>query len=261
MGTDDLTGKIALITGAGGGIGALVARELGAGGAVVAAADSDERKLEKLVAELTADGIAATAHPVDVTSADAVRIAVADVERQHGRIDHLVNAAGVLQHGAATELTDQQWAAAFAVNATGVFHVSRAVVPRMRERGSGSVVTVASNAASTPRLDMAAYAASKAAASQFTKCLGLEVAEHGIRCNIVSPGSTDTPMLRSLWRDQDGTRATIDGTPETYRLGIPLRKIAAPQDIARSVAFLLSERAAHITMHELTVDGGATLGV
>lgn len=261
MGTDDLTGKTALITGAGGGIGALVARELGAGGAVVAAADLDERKLEKLVAELTADGIAATAHPVDVTSADAVRTVVADVERQHGQIDHLVNAAGVLQHGAATELTDQQWAAAFAVNATGVFHVSREVVPRMRERGSGSVVTVASNAASTPRLDMAAYAASKAAASQFTKCLGLEVAEHGIRCNIVSPGSTDTPMLRSLWHDQDGTRATIDGTPETYRLGIPLRKIAAPQDIARSVAFLLSERAAQITMHELTVDGGATLGV
>src|SRR5690606_32681922 len=120
-------------------------------------------------------------------------------------------------------------------------------------------VVVASNAARTPRLDMAAYAASKAAAVMFTKCLGLEVAQHGIRCNVVSPGSTDTPMQRALWSDQRGPEQVVAGDLARYRLGIPLGRIATPHDIASAVVFLLSSEARQITMQELCVDGGATL--
>jgi 2,3-dihydro-2,3-dihydroxybenzoate dehydrogenase len=130
----------------------------------------------------------------------------------------------------------------------------------MVPRGRGAVVTVASNAAATPRSGMAAYAASKAAAEMFTKSLGLEVARHGIRCNIVAPGSTDTPMLSSMWHDDSGPRATLAGNPEAFRVGIPLGKLAQPGDVAHAVAFLLSDQASHITLHTLTVDGGAALG-
>jgi 2,3-dihydro-2,3-dihydroxybenzoate dehydrogenase len=108
---------------------------------------------------------------------------------------------------------------------------------------------------------MSAYAASKAAAVAFTRCLGLEVARYGIRCNVVAPGSTDTPMLHSMWRDETGRARTIGGQLETYRVGIPLGRLARPSDVADAVAFLLSDQAAQITMHTLTVDGGATLGV
>jgi 2,3-dihydro-2,3-dihydroxybenzoate dehydrogenase len=131
----------------------------------------------------------------------------------------------------------------------------------MVPRRSGAVVTVTSNAAGTARADMAAYAASKAAAAMFTKCLGLEVAGFGIRCNVVAPGSTDTPMLTSMWRDPSGRTRTVRGDPGTFRVGIPLGRVASPDDVAEAVAFLLSDRARHITMHDLTVDGGATLGV
>lgn len=107
---------------------------------------------------------------------------------------------------------------------------------------------------------MAAYAASKAAAAAFTRCLGLELARHGIRCNVVAPGSTDTPMLTGMYHDTDAARHSIDGVPADFRVGIPLGKLARPADVADAVAFLLSDRAGHITMHDLVVDGGATLG-
>jgi 2,3-dihydro-2,3-dihydroxybenzoate dehydrogenase len=130
------------------------------------------------------------------------------------------------------------------------------MVPRRR----GAVVTVASNAARTARVDMAAYAASKAAVTAYTKCLALDVAEYGIRCNLVAPGSTDTPMLTSLWAGADAARSSVEGVPGAYRVGIPLGRLARPSDVADAVLFLLSDRAAHITMHDLTVDGGAALG-
>ena len=157
--------------------------------------------------------------------------------------------------------SDADWAATLAVNLNGVFHVSRAVSARMMPRHRGTIITVSSNAAAIPRMDMAAYATSKAAVTMFTKCLALELAEYGIRCNIVSPGSTDTPMLRGMWTDEQGEQRTIEGSPQTYRTGIPLRKLATPVDIANSVLFLASERAGHLTMHDMRVDGGATLGV
>lgn len=131
----------------------------------------------------------------------------------------------------------------------------------MKERRAGTIVTVSSNAAFVPRVGMAAYASSKAAATAFTKCLGLELAEFGIRCNVVSPGSTDTPMLRGMWKTDSDRSVTIDGSLGSYRAGIPLGKLARPEDVADAVAFLVSDRAGHITMHDMCVDGGATLGV
>ncbi|AXI78501.1 2,3-dihydro-2,3-dihydroxybenzoate dehydrogenase [Peterkaempfera bronchialis] len=252
--------KVALVTGAAGGIGAAVVRALGERGVLVAAVDRDADRLAEVVGKLVADGIRAEAVPADVTDSDSVEAAVEAAEQRLGPLDYLVNAAGVLRLGEVRDFTDEDWRATFAVNVDGVFHVSRAVVNRMVTRGGGAIVTVASNAAVTPRTDMAAYAASKAAATLFTKSLGLEVARYGIRCNLVAPGSTDTRMLSSMWQDDSGRRGTIEGRPSAYRVGIPLGKLAEPSDIANAVVFLLSEEAGHITLHDLTVDGGAGLG-
>ncbi|MGF1430234.1 2,3-dihydro-2,3-dihydroxybenzoate dehydrogenase [Kitasatospora sp. LaBMicrA B282] len=252
--------KVALVTGAAGGIGAAVARTLGERGAVVAAVDRDAEQLAEVVAKLTADGLRVEAFPADVTDSASVEAAVARIEVELGPIDYLVNAAGVLRLGPVRDYTDEDWQTTFAVNATGVFHLSRAVVNRMVPRGRGAIVTVASNAAVTPRSEMAAYAASKAAATLFTKSLGLEVAQYGVRCNLVAPGSTDTPMLSSMWADETDRQHTVAGNPDAYRVGIPLGKLATPQDVANAVVFLLSDEAGHITLHDLTVDGGASLG-
>lgn len=254
------SGRVAVVTGAGGGIGAAVARRLGEDGASVAMIDQDAERLTDAAAKLIADGLSVTAFPADVSRAAEVNQVVEQVEDRLGPVDHLVNAAGVLRMAEVTSLSDEDWAQMFAVNCTGVFLMSRAVVSRMVARRQGSMVTVASNSAGTARMGMAGYGASKAAATQFTKSLGLEVARYGIRCNVVAPGSTDTAMLHSMWSDDSGRQATIEGQLETFKTGIPLGKLARPVDVADAVAFLLSDQAGHITMHELTVDGGATLG-
>ncbi|WP_438030504.1 2,3-dihydro-2,3-dihydroxybenzoate dehydrogenase [Sorangium sp. So ce233] len=255
--------RTALVTGAAQGIGEAVARALAARGAAVAALDANEERLGAVVADLKASDRRAAPYAVDVADAEAVERIVDTVERELGPIELLVNVAGVLHVSPALSLTDEAWERTFAVNTTGVFNVGRAVARRMVPRRSGSIVTVGSNAARTPRMHMSAYAASKAAAAQWTKCLGLELAQHDIRCNVVSPGSTDTPMQRALWSDDADDRcaqAVIAGSPAAFKLGIPLNRIASTEDVAAAVLFLLSDQARHITMHDLCVDGGATLG-
>nr|WP_042188980.1 2,3-dihydro-2,3-dihydroxybenzoate dehydrogenase [Kibdelosporangium sp. MJ126-NF4]CEL18579.1 2,3-dihydro-2,3-dihydroxybenzoate dehydrogenase of siderophore biosynthesis [Kibdelosporangium sp. MJ126-NF4]CTQ98063.1 2,3-dihydro-2,3-dihydroxybenzoate dehydrogenase (EC 1.3.1.28) of siderophore biosynthesis [Kibdelosporangium sp. MJ126-NF4] len=252
---------VAVVTGAAGGIGLSVARVLAEAGHEIAAVDRRENELADAVDKLTADGLSVTGFQADLTASGRAESVVDEIERGLGPVDALVNAAGVLRTGDTRHCADEDWDAMFAVNAAGVFRMCRAVVNRMVPRGRGVIVTVASNAAGTPRSGMSGYAASKAAAAMLTKSLGLEVAQYGIRCNVVAPGSTDTEMLRSMWRDESGPRATLNGDPATYRLGIPLGKLAQPSDVAEAVAFLLSEKAGHITMATLTVDGGATLGV
>ncbi|WP_433937092.1 2,3-dihydro-2,3-dihydroxybenzoate dehydrogenase [Sorangium cellulosum] len=255
--------RTALVTGAAQGIGEAVARALAARGAAVAALDANEQRLGAVVADLKASDRRTAAYAVDVADGEAVERVVDRVERELGPIELLVNVAGVLHVSPALSLTDEAWERTFAVNTRGVFNVGRAVARRMVPRRSGSIVTVGSNAARTPRMHMSAYAASKAAAAQWTKCLGLELAQHGIRCNVVSPGSTDTPMQRALWpddADDSGAQAVIAGSPAAFKLGIPLNRIASTDDVAAAVLFLLSDQARHITMHDLCVDGGATLG-
>ncbi|MFL6122724.1 2,3-dihydro-2,3-dihydroxybenzoate dehydrogenase [Actinophytocola sp.] len=256
----ELADRTALVTGAAGGMGSVIAAQLGACGARVALVDSNAERLRLAAKNLTNDNVIAAAFPTDIRSSAEVNTTVAQAESQLGPIDYLVNAAGILRVAEGRRLSDEDWTQTLAVNTTGTFYVTRAVADRMAERGRGAVVTVASNAADNPRTGMAAYAASKAATTTFTKVMALELAQHGIRCNVVAPGSTDTEMLSSLWTGGDWRRPSIEGVPEQFRLGIPLGKVAQPEDIADAVLFLLSDRAGHITMHTMTVDGGATLG-
>ncbi|MEU2436608.1 2,3-dihydro-2,3-dihydroxybenzoate dehydrogenase [Streptomyces rubradiris] len=257
----EYAGKVALVTGAVGGIGRAVVHALASAGASVAAVDLDTAALTALERNCADKGWSVAAFPADITSPAQVEAAVAAAEERLGPVDHLVNVAGVLRGGPVLELGEEDWEHTFAVNTAGVFRMSTAVTRRMVERGRpGSVVTVASNSAVVPRFHMAAYAASKAAAVAFTKNLGLELAGHGIRCNAVCPGSTDTPMLRSLWNQESDSDGSLNGVAAEYRVGIPLGRFATPDDIADAVAFLLSDRASHITMHDLHVDGGAALG-
>lgn len=248
-------GRIALVTGAAGGIGQALVRTLLDAGSTVIATD---------VAAPGFEAPPAVAHrllprALDVRDGEAVTRLVRQVEAEIGPIDLGVNVAGVLSGTLVADTSDAEWRRVFAVNCDGVFHLGRALAQAMQPRGRGAIVTVGSNAAGVPRHAMAAYAASKAAAAMFTRCLGLELAPHGIRCNIVAPGSTLTPMQTGMWADARGAERVIAGLPEQYKAGIPLRKLATPEDIAHAVMFLLSEQAGHIAMSDLYVDGGATL--
>jgi 2,3-dihydro-2,3-dihydroxybenzoate dehydrogenase len=256
---DEFKHKVALVTGASQGIGRAVARELARRGAHVVATDIAEAGIAALASELRAAGFSCEARALDVGDAGAVEALVAAVERERA-IDLLASVAGVLELAPVLELTDAAWRRTFRVNTDGAFYVARSVGRRMYERASGAIALVGSNAARVPRVQMAAYAASKAATAMFAKCLGLELAERGVRCNVVAPGSTDTPMQRALWRAGNGPARVIEGSLESYRTGIPMRRIASVEDVAEAVLFLLSDRARQITMQELVVDGGATLG-
>ncbi|WP_433567338.1 2,3-dihydro-2,3-dihydroxybenzoate dehydrogenase [Nocardia sp. CA-151230] len=253
--------KVAVVTGAAGGIGEAIVRELAFAGIAVAMVDRDRDALERVASGPGLGDCRTLSLVADVSCAEQAEAAVLRAGTELGGIDYLVNAAGILQSGWIADLSDEDWHHTMAVNVGGVFHMSRAVARHMVRRSSGAIVTVSSNAGSTPRVGMAAYAASKAAATMFTRCLGLELAKSGIRCNVVAPGSTDTPMLTALWNDEQAARSAVEGVPEAFRIGIPLGRIAQPDDIAAAVRFLLSDAAAHITLQELVVDGGATLGV
>ncbi|MFD6534024.1 2,3-dihydro-2,3-dihydroxybenzoate dehydrogenase [Streptomyces sp. NPDC060184] len=258
----EFDGRLALVTGAGRGIGEAVVTSLVERGARVVATDITAEGIEALARKY---GSRVVARPLDVTDSEAVEAAVEEAEQAIGPLEFAVNVAGVLRNADVLDTSDAHWAATFAVNVDGVFHVSRAAARRMAARGRGGIVTVASNAAGIPRAGMAAYAASKAASAMFTKCLGLEMAAYGVRCNSVCPGSTMTDMQRAMWADLDpadvaaAADRVVAGDLAAYRTGIPLGRIADPADIADAVTFLLSDRARHITMQDLYVDGGATL--
>lgn len=250
---------LALVTGAAGGIGSAVVERLAGEGRRVVAADRDVAALHSLTERLRRIGLAVDPFPVDVSDPRDVTELVANVEDRLGPIDALAHVAGVLWTGSALSVSAEDWERSLAVNAGGVFHVGRAVGKRMSSRRRGSIVMVTSNAAFVPRMEMAAYAASKAAAEAFARCLALELARTGVRCNTVAPGSTDTTMLRGM-DDAGGLGHAVAGEPASFRIGIPLGKVAAAADIADAVSFLLSTRASHITLHRLCVDGGASLG-
>lgn len=242
--------RIAVVTGASGGIGQAVVAGLTDSGHRVVGLDIATGDTER------ADEV----RTVDVTDAAAFAAAIDAIEDEFGPVEVLVNGAGVLSHRPTLELTSEEWHRTFAVNTTGVFVASTEVARRMVPRGRGSIVTIASNAGRAPRHSMAAYGASKAAAAQFTQSLGLELGEHGIRCNVVSPGTTRTEMTAMMLADPAAEQRLLEGDLPTFKAGIPLGRIADPQDIAAAVVWLVSDAARHVTMHDLVVDGGATQG-
>ncbi|EBO6844629.1 SDR family oxidoreductase, partial [Salmonella enterica subsp. enterica serovar Kentucky] len=152
------------------------------------------------------------------------------------------------------------WQQTFAVNVGGAFNLFSQTMAQFRRQQGGAIVTVASDAAHTPRIGMSAYGASKAALKSLALTVGLELAGCGVRCNVVSPGSTDTDMQRTLWVSEDAEQQRIRGFGEQFKLGIPLGKIARPQEIANTILFLASDLASHITLQDIVVDGGSTLG-
>ena len=171
----------------------------------------------------------------------------------------LAHCAGVLQMGELTELSPKQFEETFAINTGAMWWITSRVGNEMKKRKKGSIVAVTSNAGTTPRIAMGAYCASKAAATMIIKTLGLELAKYGVRCNSVSPGSTLTPMQEAMWKTGSTEEGVITGDLDNFRIGIPIGKLAKPSDIAGTIEFLLSPAANHITMHDLRVDGGATL--
>jgi len=198
---------------------------------------------------------------LDIADADAVEKVSQQLMAEHATLDILVNAAGILPLGGSENISVADWNACMATNVNGPFYLLRQWSPVFRRQGHGAIVNIASNAAHVPRLNMAAYGASKAALVSLSHCVALELAPYGVRCNVVSPGSTDTPMLDSMLRTQADRQRLIDGALEQFKLGIPLRKIATADDIADVVLFLASDQAGHVTMQDIVVDGGATLGV
>ena len=252
-----IRGKLALVTGAAGGIGEAVVRRLHAEGARVLATDLDTSSVQALADEL---GPNVRAAALDVTNSAEVRKLIEHIEAEWGEIDLGASVAGILHMGSVIETSEEDWRRVFDVNTNGVFNVTQALAERMTQRRRGALVTVGSNAAGVPRQRMSAYAASKAATHMYMRCLGLELAPLGIRCNIVAPGSTLTPMQTGMWTDpQSGEQRVLSGSLENFRTGIPLGKLATPEEVANAVVFLLSAEASHITMATLYVDGGATL--
>lgn len=246
--------RTAFVTGAGGGIGRAVVATLQEAGARVFATDLPEA----LPAD-SGDPAGLVWHALDVRDGAAVDAALAEAVRAFGPVALGVHAAGVLSTGPMLDLAETDWQRVMDINAGGTFRVIRGLGRHMADRGGGAMVVIGSNAGGIPRHEMGAYAASKAAVAMLTRCLGLELAGQGVRCNLVAPGSTLTPMQTGMWQDGGGAERVIGGDLARFRTGIPLRKLATPEDIARAAMFLLSEQAGHITMADLYVDGGATL--
>ncbi|MCW2246588.1 2,3-dihydro-2,3-dihydroxybenzoate dehydrogenase [Azospirillum fermentarium] len=248
---DRFDGQNVWVTGASQGIGLAVARRFHALGATVTGFD----RTGDPAAEVPWQRVT-----LDISDAAAVADTCTALLAAGTGVDVLANVAGILRMGAVDDTADADWRDSFAVNVSGPFHLMRALIPQFKARRRGCIVTVSSNAAHVPRVGMAAYGASKAALTSLCLTAGLELAEYGVRCNVVSPGSTDTPMQRGMWSGPDGAAGTIAGNPSAYKLGIPLKKLATPEDIAAAVVFLASPAAGHITLADMLVDGGATLG-
>jgi 2,3-dihydro-2,3-dihydroxybenzoate dehydrogenase len=257
----EFAGQVAVVSGAASGIGLAVSLALARAGATVAALDCDEALLRALDEERSLHQLPIHTYVCDVAEPLIVKDVITRVTAELGAPVLLANVAGILRKGTASSVSLSDWNDSFRVNVTGVMLLAQTVVPSMIAQRRGAIVTVASNAGTTPRSTMCAYSASKAAALMYTRCLGLELAQHNIRCNSVSPGSTETPMLTQLLGDTpDVHTKAILGSPEQFRLGIPLRRVASVTDVCEAVLYLLSKAARHITMHNLIVDGGATLG-
>jgi NAD(P)-dependent dehydrogenase (short-subunit alcohol dehydrogenase family) len=239
----DLTGRVAFVTGAGRGIGREIARTLAEAGADVVAAE-DVRQRGRRSLALT----------VDVADSGQVDAAVERALGEFGRIDILVNSAGVARHGASEESSDHEWRRIVEVNLDGTYFCCRAVGRHMLERGSGAIVNIASMSGSIVNVPQpqAAYNASKAGVIQLTRSLASEWASRGVRVNSVSPGYIATAMTELGLKPHPDWR-------ETWLAMTPLGRMGRPVDVAYAVWYLASDAAAFATGTDLIVDGGYTV--
>lgn len=245
----DFTGKVVLVTGAASGMGAATVREFCAAGAKVVLVDRNAELAEQIAAET------ASAPPVigDVSDSAFCQRAVATALGRHGRLDVLVNAAGIIVRASGLDTTDEEWQRVMNVNVNGVFFMCRAAVAVMREQGSGSIVNFGSIWGELGATGVAAYCASKGAVHQITRAMALDHVKDGIRINAVCPGEVDTPMLTS---ERSGPV-----TPEMMQAladSVPMGRLAQPAEIARVVLFLSSEGASYMTGAMVNVDAGFT---
>lgn len=248
----------AIVTGATQGIGKGIALALLAEGVTVIALGRSADKLDALRGAPGAGQLVTEA--MDIADTAAFEARLPDWIARFGGIDYLVNGAGVLEAGRLMDADPQAIRRVVETNFLSTLALTLPVARHMAGRRRGSIVTIGSNSGTTPRVGLGAYPASKAAIIQSMKCLGLELSEFGVRCNIVSPGSTNTEMQRQTQAATTGLDGVLNGDPKTWRLGIPLRRMAEVEDVADLVLFLLSDRARHITMENIVIDGGATLG-
>ncbi|GAA3669423.1 SDR family NAD(P)-dependent oxidoreductase [Arthrobacter ginkgonis] len=232
-------GKVAVVTGGGGGIGSAVASRLAREGAHVVVCDANESAATQAAEELLEAGLSARALAFDLASPQAVESSVRTVVEDLGRIDVLVNNAGINRRGALLDLTAEDWDLSFAVNVNALFHVCRAALPHMIAAGGGAIVNTASQWGLHPAPGHIAYNVSKAAVVSFTENLARDYAPHGVRVNAVCPGEVRTPMLEAGLQRSGRTVADLDAL-------VPFGRIGEPAEVAALIAFLASDEAPYM---------------
>ncbi len=246
---------VALVTGAGRGIGRAIARRLAQAGLAIGVTDVDAGAAEAVAGEIVTAGGRAAGGPGDVTDLAAMRAAVAGVEAALGPIGVLVNNAGWDRLHPFAESDPALWDRLIAINLKGVLNATRAVLDVLLPRNAGGrIVSIASDAARVGSTGESVYAACKAGVVGFSKSLARELARHGVTVNVVCPGPTDTPLLADVMAGERG-RKILEGMTRS----IPLRRLARPEDIAGAVAYLVSDEAAYVTGQVLSVSGGLTM--
>ncbi len=254
-----LHGHVAFVTGGTRGIGAAICRSFAEQGAIVAAGYSrDAERAAELLDELRGHGVGASIHQGNIGSAEDCRRTVREVLKAHGRLDILVNNAGITIDKTVLKMSDEDWYRVIAVNLSGAFFMSQAVLPHMIERGSGRIVNISSVIGETGNIGQANYAASKSGLSGLTKTLAREAAFQlaragkrsddgiGITVNTVAPGFIATEMLEHV------PAKVLEG----IKAGIPVGRLGRPDEIARAVHFLIGDKSSYITGQTLSVNGG-----
>ena len=242
-------GKVALVAGAGGGIGGAGAEALARDGAAVLCADIDGAAADATAARIRAAGDRAASLGLDVRDRAAVDEAVAMAVHEFGRLDILLDCAGISHRGNFLELDPAVWDRIIAVNLTGMFHLGQAAARQMVRQGSGgSIINVTSQLAEVARPERAAYVASKGGGRSLTHAMAVDLAAHGIRVNAIAPGPTLTGLTRASYTDPEARRAT--------EALIPLGRLGQPDDLVGAVLFLAADESRWVTGSTVTVDGG-----
>jgi 3-oxoacyl-[acyl-carrier protein] reductase len=257
----DLDGRVALVTGAGSGIGRATAELLAEAGAHVVGADIDEAAAASTAATISGRGRSASAVALDVRDAGAAAAAVAAVIADHGHLDVLANVAGVMHMANVADMDEADLDAVLATNLKGPFHLARAVVPHMTARGSGSIVNVASAAVDVARPGLFAYSASKAALVQLTRILAMEVGPSGVRVNAVAPGWVPTGMTGRHYTRPDGSvdDEAFERVAAPMRGLSPLGRTGTADDIAHAILYLAGDAAGFVTGQVLRPNGGVSM--